>query len=110
MSARRRDRMLVLSSSSIFVCPKRRKCPCCSYPSATNAHANLYANVYPNLHPDVYTITNADFNGDCDHHLYAFADAGLHPHLNLHPDANIKRDANGHQYTNGNVDALKALV
>ena len=65
--------MLVLSSASIFVCTKRRKCPCCAYSTAANAHANLSANVYPKLHLDVYTITNIDFRWECDRYLHAFA-------------------------------------
>ena len=69
--------MLVISSSSIFVCSKRRKCAYRPYTTATttNPHANLYANVHPNLHTDVYTIANTDFKWDTDRHLYAFADA-----------------------------------
>jgi hypothetical protein len=65
--------MLVISSSSIFVCSKRRKCAYRSYTTTTNAHANLYANAYPILHTDVYTIANTDFKWDTDRHLYADA-------------------------------------
>ena len=67
--------MLVLGLASIFVRSKRGKCPCRSYPCATNAYADLYAYLYTNLHSDVYAFANADFEWDCDRHLYAFADA-----------------------------------